>query len=54
LQVMPLPVADFSAGRPDQPLLRAAGYPMGSSICYEVIFGNAIATALPEAAWLGS
>ena len=52
LQVMPLPVADFSAGRPDQPLLRAAGYPMGSSICYEVIFGNAIATALPEAAWL--
>jgi apolipoprotein N-acyltransferase len=52
LQVMPLPVADFSAGRPDQALLRAAGYPMGSSICYEVIFGNAIAAALPEAAWL--
>ena len=52
LQVMPLPVADFSAGRPDQAPLRAAGYPVGSSICYEVIFGKAIAAALPEAAWL--
>lgn len=52
LQVMPLPVADFSAGGPDQALLRAAGYPIGSSICYEVIFGRAIAAALPEAAWL--
>ena len=52
LQVMPLPVADFSAGGPDQSLLRAAGYPVGSSICYEIIFGSAIAATLPEAAWL--
>jgi apolipoprotein N-acyltransferase len=52
LQVMPLPVADFSAGTPGQVPLRAAGYPVGSSICYEVIFGRAIAAALPEAAWL--
>lgn len=52
LQVMPLPVADFSAGQPGQPLLHAAGYPVGSSICYEVIFGEEVAATLPEAAWL--
>lgn len=52
LQVMPLPVADFSSGKPGQPLLHAAGYPVGSSICYEVIFGEEVAATLPEAAWL--
>lgn len=52
LEVMPLPVADFSAGALDQPLLRAAGYPVGVSICYEIIFGNQIITQLPEAAFL--
>jgi len=33
-------------------LLHAAGYPVGSSICYEVIFGEEVAATLPEAAWL--
>ena len=52
LEVMPLPVADFSAGSLDQPLLRAAGHPVGVSICYEIIFGSQIITQLPEAAYL--
>lgn len=52
LQVMPLPVADFSAGSLGQPLIRAAGHPVGVSICYEIIFGEEIIAALPEAAYL--
>jgi apolipoprotein N-acyltransferase len=52
LQVMPLPVADFSAGKLGQPLVRAAGYPVGVSICYEIIFGEEIITQLPQAAFL--
>ncbi len=52
LQVMPLPVADFSAGKLDQPLLRAAGYPVGVSICYEIILGEQMITQLPQAAFL--
>jgi len=52
LQVMPLPVADFSSGQLDQPLIRAAGYPVGVSVCYEVIFGEEVITQLPQAAYL--
>ncbi len=52
LQVMPLPVADFSSGRLDQPLVRAAGYPVGISVCYEVIFGEEVIAQLPQAAYL--
>ncbi|WP_241546792.1 apolipoprotein N-acyltransferase [Thiohalobacter thiocyanaticus] len=49
LQVMPLPVADFSAGTADQTLLQVRGHPVGVSICYEVIFGAELIAALPEA-----
>lgn len=52
LQVMPLPVADFSAGGLDQPPIRVAGWPVGVSICYEIVFAEEIATKLPEAAFL--
>ena len=52
LGFLPVPQADFSAGRLDQPLLQAAGYPVGASICYEVAFGEQLIHALPEAAWL--
>ena len=47
-----LPVADFSPGPDTQPLLEAAGYRLGVSVCYEIAFGNEIAKALPEAALL--
>ncbi|BCO31571.1 apolipoprotein N-acyltransferase [Thiohalobacter sp. COW1] len=49
LQVMPLPVADFSSGGAQQPLLRVAGHPVGVSICYEIIFGTELLATLPEA-----
>ncbi|HEY9197987.1 MAG TPA: apolipoprotein N-acyltransferase [Gammaproteobacteria bacterium] len=52
LQVMPLPVADFSAGALGQTPIRAAGHPVGVSICYEIIFGEEIIAALPQAAYL--
>lgn len=52
LQVMPLPVADFSAGSLDQPPIVAAGWPVGVSICYEIVFAEEVATKLPEAAFL--
>ncbi len=47
-----IPMADFSAGDAHQPLLRAGGHPVGVSICFESAFGNEIARALPEAAYL--
>ena len=52
LDFLPIPQADFSAGRPDQPLLKAAGYPFAASICYEIAFGEQLIKALPEAAFL--
>ncbi len=52
LDFLPVPEADFSAGDPQQPLLNAAGYPVGSSICYEIAFGEQLIAALPEAAFL--
>jgi apolipoprotein N-acyltransferase len=52
LDALAVPNADFSAGEPDQPLLRAAGYPVGTSICYEIVFGEEIIRSLPEAAFL--
>lgn len=52
LQVMPLPVADFSAGALTQPPLEAAGHMVGVSICYEIVFGEEIISKLPAAAFL--
>jgi apolipoprotein N-acyltransferase len=52
LSFLPVPQADFSAGDIDQPLLHAAGYPVGASICYEIAFGEQLIAALPEAALL--
>ncbi len=43
---------DFSRGAAHQPLLHAAGYPVGTSICFEVAFGRLIAADLPQAAIL--
>ena len=52
LGFLPVPQADFSAGALQQPLLQAAGYPVGASICYEIAFGEQLIHALPEAAFL--
>ncbi|MER2602926.1 MAG: apolipoprotein N-acyltransferase [Candidatus Competibacter phosphatis] len=47
-----IPMADFTPGEHDQPLLRAGGQPVGISICFEAVFGDEIRLALPEATWL--
>ena len=52
LDALAVPNADFSSGGQSQPLLQAAGYPVSSSICYEVVFGEQIIRDLPEAAML--
>ncbi|MDE2235976.1 MAG: apolipoprotein N-acyltransferase [Gammaproteobacteria bacterium] len=52
LASMDLPYSSFTPGSKDQPLLRAAGYPVGVSICYEDAYGNEIMRALPQAAFL--
>jgi len=52
LDALAVPNADFSSGGASQTLLQAAGYPVSSSICYEVVFGEQIIRDLPEAAML--
>lgn len=47
-----LPYASFTAGAARQPLLRVAGYPVATSICYEDAFGSEIMRDLLEAAFL--
>jgi apolipoprotein N-acyltransferase len=49
---MNVPMSDFSAGEGKPPLLTLAGYPAGISICYEDAFGDEVAEALPQAAFL--
>ena len=52
LGFLPVPQADFTAGSLQQPLLEVAGYPVGTSICYEIAFGEQLIHALPAAAFL--
>jgi len=52
LDALAVPNADFTSGSDDQPLLDAAGYPVGTSICFEVAFARLISNALPAAAFL--
>ena len=47
-----IPMADFTAGDHDQPLLQVAGQPVGVSICFEAVFGSEIRKSLPGATWL--
>lgn len=47
-----IPMSDFTPGHAVQPLLRVAGYLAGISICYEDAFGEEVAEALPQAAFL--
>jgi apolipoprotein N-acyltransferase len=52
LDALAVPNADFTAGGKEQTLLQAGGYPVGTSICFEVAFPEEIRRALPEAAYL--
>lgn len=44
-----IPMSNFSAGKPVQPLLAADNYTIGVSICYEDAYAGEVARALPEA-----
>jgi apolipoprotein N-acyltransferase len=49
LQVMQIPLSDFSRGGRDQPPINAAGQRVAVNVCYEDAFGEGIARRLPEA-----
>ena len=46
-----LPMADISSGT-GRPLVRLKGHEVGTSICYEAVYGDEIIRALPEAKFL--
>jgi apolipoprotein N-acyltransferase len=52
LDVLKIPLSDFSRGTPDQPPLEIAGQRVAVNICYEDVFGAEIARSLPEATLL--
>ncbi|HEY3645689.1 MAG TPA: apolipoprotein N-acyltransferase [Gammaproteobacteria bacterium] len=47
-----LPYSSFTPGAREQRLLEAAGYAVGTSICYEDAYSSEIMLALPQAAFL--
>jgi apolipoprotein N-acyltransferase len=52
LDLMSIPLSDFSRGSPDQPPLAVAGQRVAVNICYEDAFGDEIAHRVPEATLL--
>ena len=52
LNLMKIPMSDFSAGPNHKPVIRAANEIIGVSICYEDVFGEEVISALPEATLL--
>lgn len=44
-----IPMSDIASGDEDQPLLTAAGIPLGLSICFEEVFARDVIKDLPEA-----
>jgi apolipoprotein N-acyltransferase len=49
LAILHIPLSDFDRGPPHQPSLAADGTSFGVAICYEDIFGDEMADALPAA-----
>jgi len=52
LELMSIPLSDFSRGAPDQAPLAVAGQRIAANVCYEDVFGAEIARSLPEATLL--
>jgi apolipoprotein N-acyltransferase len=52
MRLMSLPYDDISPGGSDQPRLRAAGQPLGLTICYEDAYGSAQLGVLRDATLL--
>lgn len=46
------PMSDIESGPDDQVLMKVAGYPVGTSICFEDVFDRGIRASLPEAKFL--
>ena len=46
-----LPMSDMSSGA-GRPLVRLKGHFVGASICYEIVYGNEVIEAMPEARFL--
>ena len=52
LEVLQIPLSDFSRGAPEQLPISAAGQRIAVNVCYEDAFGEEIARRLPEATLL--
>ncbi|MCX8048889.1 MAG: apolipoprotein N-acyltransferase [Methylohalobius sp.] len=52
VEVLEIPLSDFSAGKSDQALLNAAGFSLAVTICYEDAFARDALVGLPQAAYL--
>mgnify|MGYP001021298004 CR=1 FL=1 len=52
MDLMKMPMSDFSPGHARQPALDLAGQKIAANICYEDLFGEEIIRALPEATLL--
>jgi apolipoprotein N-acyltransferase len=52
LDILHIPLSDFSRGAPDQPPLAVAGERVAVSVCYENSFGDEVARHLPQATLL--
>ena len=52
LDLMSIPLSDFSRGALDQPPLEVAGQRIAVNVCYEDVFGAEIARSLPQATLL--
>lgn len=52
INIIQVPMSDFSAGSHDQPPLLMAGQKVGISICFEDAFGEEVIMKLPEATLL--
>ena len=46
-----IPMSDLSSGT-GRPLVKLSGYNVGTSICYEVVYGNEVIESMPEAKFL--
>ncbi len=54
MNLLDIPMSDFSRGQPDQRPIEAAGLKVAVNICYEDVFGEEIIRQLPEATVLAN
>ncbi|MBA0014812.1 MAG: apolipoprotein N-acyltransferase [Nitrosospira sp.] len=52
IDILKIPLSDFSRGRPDQRPMNLAGQSVAVNICYEDVFGEEIINQLPQATLL--